>query len=74
MVPRRGLEPPRPFGHQYLKLARLPFRHLGFLRVYLAYVRTDVKIKTAGRIGFFLLLTLSWQSVWIGYDIPGDGV
>ena len=22
-----GLEPPRPFGHQHLKLARLPFRH-----------------------------------------------
>jgi hypothetical protein len=24
MVPRRGLEPPRPYGHQHLKLARLP--------------------------------------------------
>ena len=24
MVPRRGLEPPRPFDHQHLKLARLP--------------------------------------------------
>src|SRR4029077_8593123 len=22
-----GLEPPRPFGHQHLKLTRLPFRH-----------------------------------------------
>lgn len=22
-----GLEPPRPYGHQHLKLARLPFRH-----------------------------------------------
>jgi hypothetical protein len=22
----RGLEPPRPYGHQHLKLARLPFR------------------------------------------------
>ena len=27
-VRRRGLEPPRPFGHWYLKPARLPFRHL----------------------------------------------
>ena len=24
MVPRRGLEPPHPFGYQHLKLARLP--------------------------------------------------
>src|SRR5579859_1993261 len=24
MVPRRGLEPPQPFGHRYLKPARLP--------------------------------------------------
>src|SRR3954467_2132708 len=24
----RGFEPPRPFGHQHLKLARLPFRHI----------------------------------------------
>ncbi len=24
LVPRRGLEPPRPYGHQHLKLARLP--------------------------------------------------
>lgn len=23
----RGVEPPRPFGHEHLKLARLPFRH-----------------------------------------------
>jgi hypothetical protein len=23
----RGLEPPRPCGHQHLKLTRLPFRH-----------------------------------------------
>ena len=29
LVPRRGLEPPRPYRHQHLKLARLPFRHLG---------------------------------------------
>ena len=29
VVPRRGLEPPRPYRHQHLKLARLPFRHLG---------------------------------------------
>jgi hypothetical protein len=28
-MPRTGLEPARPFGHQHLKLARLPFRHLG---------------------------------------------
>lgn len=25
---RRGIEPPRPFGRQHLKLLRLPFRHL----------------------------------------------
>ena len=24
MVPRRGLEPPRPYGHMHLKHARLP--------------------------------------------------
>lgn len=24
MVPKRGLEPLRPYGHQHLKLARLP--------------------------------------------------
>ena len=29
LVPRRRLELPRPYGHQHLKLARLPFRHLG---------------------------------------------
>ena len=27
IVREGGLEPPRPFGHQHLKLARLPFRH-----------------------------------------------
>ncbi len=27
MVRPRRLELPRPFGHQHLKLARLPFRH-----------------------------------------------
>ncbi len=27
VVREGGLEPPRPFGHQHLKLARLPFRH-----------------------------------------------
>src|SRR5690348_17458623 len=27
MVSARGFEPPRPFGHQLLRLARLPFRH-----------------------------------------------
>ena len=27
LVREGGLEPPRPFGHQHLKLARLPFRH-----------------------------------------------
>ena len=27
LVSARGLEPPRPFGHQILNLARLPFRH-----------------------------------------------
>ena len=26
-VSKGGLEPPRPEGHQHLKLARLPFRH-----------------------------------------------
>src|SRR6266851_3034930 len=26
-VSARGFEPPRPFGHQLLRLARLPFRH-----------------------------------------------
>src|SRR6185437_8210102 len=29
MVPKRGLEPPRPCGHQLLKLARLPIPPLG---------------------------------------------
>ena len=29
MVPRRGLEPPRGYPHQHLKLARYQFRHLG---------------------------------------------
>src|SRR3954452_22202415 len=28
-VPKRGLEPPLPNGNQLLKLARLPFRHIG---------------------------------------------
>ena len=27
IVREGGLEPPRPCGHQHLKLARLPFRH-----------------------------------------------
>ena len=27
LVSARGFEPPRPFGHQLLRLARLPFRH-----------------------------------------------
>lgn len=27
MVREEGLEPPRPFGHQFLKLTRLPLRH-----------------------------------------------
>ena len=28
-VPGAGLEPARPYGHQFLRLARLPFRHPG---------------------------------------------
>jgi hypothetical protein len=31
LVPKRGLEPPRPCGHQHLKLACLPFHHWGKL-------------------------------------------
>ncbi len=31
MVPRRGLEPPRPCGRYHLKVVRLPFRHLGIV-------------------------------------------
>ena len=29
MVPKRGLEPPRPCDHYDLNVARLPFRHFG---------------------------------------------
>src|SRR3989344_5700595 len=32
MVPRRGLEPPRDCSHQLLRLACLPFHHLGMPR------------------------------------------
>ena len=32
LVPRRGLEPPRPYGHQHLKLARLPIPPPGPVR------------------------------------------
>ena len=31
-MPRRGLEPPRPYGHQHLKLARLPIPPPGPVR------------------------------------------
>jgi hypothetical protein len=27
LVRERGLEPPHPYGHYHLKVARLPFRH-----------------------------------------------
>ena|GEM_PF-3516432 len=41
MVPRRGLEPPRPYGHQHLKLARLPIppsgHVIGMHAVYFRY-------------------------------------
>src|SRR5438445_9537581 len=30
VVSARGFEPPRPFGHQLLRLARLPFRHADY--------------------------------------------
>ena len=30
-MPREGFEPTRPFEHYALNVARLPFRHLGFL-------------------------------------------
>src|ERR1700693_293336 len=30
LVSARGFEPPRPFGHQLLRLARLPFRHADY--------------------------------------------
>ena len=29
LVPRAGLEPARPFGHEPLELAWLPLHHLG---------------------------------------------
>src|SRR5262249_55575579 len=31
-MPKRGFEPPRPFGHVVLNHARLPFRHFGVVR------------------------------------------
>src|SRR5690348_9678754 len=34
LVSARGFEPPRPFGHQLLRLARLPFRHADSLERY----------------------------------------
>src|SRR5256885_13120788 len=30
VVSARGFDPPRPFGHQLLRLARLPFRHADY--------------------------------------------
>src|SRR2546421_9425547 len=33
-VSARGFEPPRPFGHQLLRLARLPFRHADAVKQY----------------------------------------
>ena len=33
MVPKRGLEPPRPNEHYDLNVARLPFRHFGKIKV-----------------------------------------
>ena len=36
LVPKGGLEPPRPFGHRHLRPARLPFRHPG--RVFMMMV------------------------------------
>jgi hypothetical protein len=29
LVPKGGFEPPRPYGHYALNVARLPFRHFG---------------------------------------------
>jgi hypothetical protein len=31
LVPKGGFEPPRPYGHYALNVARLPFRHFGTL-------------------------------------------
>ena len=33
MVPKRGLEPPRPCDHYDLNVARLPFRHFGMYQL-----------------------------------------
>ena len=45
-----GLEPPRPFGHQHLKLARLPFRHSRKVESEtLAQCRLDPRLTTPPR-------------------------
>lgn len=41
MVPVEGLEPPRPFGHQHLKLARLPIPPHGHHRTTYMLVRSE---------------------------------
>ena len=33
LVPRKGFEPPIPFGKRILSPPRLPFRHLGLLQL-----------------------------------------
>ena len=42
MVPRRGLEPPHPYGYQHLKLARLPIPPSGLSVMHLLQERAAV--------------------------------
>src|SRR2546423_10094168 len=51
LVSARGFEPPRPFGHQLLRLARLPFRHADAEEQYPAFYRFSMgtgSIRSAG--------------------------
>src|ERR1700761_4456966 len=60
MVPRRGLEPPHPFGYQHLKLARLPIPPSGRRR---AMYGGGPLLST----GF---LKFSWQSAKKRFGVP----
>ena len=46
MVPKGGVEPPRPCGHMVLNHARLPFRHFGIFTFLRDYSTPDPAVST----------------------------
>ncbi len=63
MVPERGLEPPRPCGHKYLKLARLPIPPSGLWDVKTCVIDSEDRGLLSNAISCFARFRYTFQNL-----------